>query len=209
MLSKNAFVSGFIAFLSLGFLSQSPSNPGYLRRISSTECINCVKEFSPSIVLPELSPFLKTAAAQQEPTDSWTLFSQRIDFYSRLNDFTRANPNFPVYGRIPAFPSYALPLAEKYKLEVRNQAPGQQIFSGLGSDPALQYLVKPAAEAAKNSVGLGMGLAPLSFSALGEGDDAKPSPKNASPTTSVLQSPPRSNAFSVQAAPSVSFSLPK
>lgn len=148
MRTKKFAMPALIAFLSLGFFSQSPLSQHTPRRISSFDCANCSKDQNQKLFDSSLNPLLVSASVQQN-TDAHRFFAQQVQFQAQMKELGASNawmgfrPWIPVQYNLPVFPSYALPLVSDYQaIPVK---PVNHIFGGFTADPALQYLTKPAA----------------------------------------------------------------
>jgi|GEM_PF-5213140 len=160
-----------IAFLSLGFFSQSPMKENSVRRVSSVECVNCAREMASPVQVPSLLPFFVDANARQSE-NSFALFSRQIELQTQLNNlslmngFTSAANTKGFFPRLPTYPSYALPQIANYQVNLA-RPPVNQIFGGLTADPALKYLTQPGIDARSNpSVATGIGPKVLDVSAV-------------------------------------------
>lgn len=140
-----------VAFLSLGFVGHSPFEPVSRRHVAST-CSDLEAQTSSSAVsVPafptNLFPFIRDANVRQT-AESYSLFLRSMEINSYLYSLTA--PSRTGY-QVPLFPSYTLPLVSNYSIDTRRPDPSNQIFGGLMSNPALQYLKNPTNEGTTNN----------------------------------------------------------
>ncbi len=183
MRAKRLIMPALIAFLSLGFFSQSPLQPASVRRISSFECVDCMKDPVSAVPVPSLMPFMVDANNRQA-LGSFNLFSRQLDFQTSVNNLSLINGFNRMFARLPTYPSYVLPSVADYQAKLVTSAPGPQIFSGLNADPALKFLIQPGIDARTNpSVATGIAPTPINVAAILDANlGLAPSP-NVAPVT--------------------------
>lgn len=188
MRAKKIIMPSLIAFLSLGFFSQSPMKENSIRRVSSVECVNCAKDMTSPVQLPGLLPFFVDANARQSE-NSFALFSRQIELQTQINNLSLMNGFTSLanmkgfFPRLPTYPSYALPQLANYQVNLAKPAVSQ-VFGGLTADPALKYLTQPGIDARTNpSVATGIGPKVLDVSAVLEANlGLAPSPNRVGST---------------------------
>jgi hypothetical protein len=143
-----------IAALSLGFVGHSPTSPQERRHVSS--CTDTTA--TPGLPLTSLAPFptdLFSAVQNdgvREAANAYALFVRQLQINASVSaQFNPFSP--PSYFGFPqlAFPSYALPSIDKYPIDLRKPDPSTLAWSGLESNPTLQYLVAPPTSPAQKS----------------------------------------------------------
>jgi hypothetical protein len=156
MRAKKIMMPALVAFLSLGFYSQSPVSEVSVRRVSSINCVDCLKDPITGVAVPSLIPFMVSSNARLGE-DSFSFFSRQIDFQTKLNNLGLINGFSRMFSALPVYPSYALPSVANYQVSLVKPASNNQIFGGLTADPALKFLTQPGIDArATTSVATGI-----------------------------------------------------
>ncbi len=146
MRAKRFMMPGLVAFLSLGFISQSPVSEVSVRQVSSVNCVDCVKDPVPGVVVPSLIPFMVSSNARLGE-DSFSYFTRQVDFQTKLNNLGLINGFSRMFSALPVYPSYAIPAVANYQVSLVKPGASNQIFGGLTADPALKFLTQPGIDA--------------------------------------------------------------
>jgi hypothetical protein len=134
-----------VALLSLGFLGHFPSQE------SSRHVAGCADTSIPTVPASSLTPFPAGVFSfvQDEYTrqaaEAYSMYVRALQWNVRLDAGinTFSVPSFYGYPSIQ-FPTYQLPGIDRVGVDLR-KPDVPLIWGGLPNDPALQYLVRPAA----------------------------------------------------------------
>ncbi len=168
-----------VAFLSLGFLGQSPPTTPSVRRIASAACADPLAKPEPKAsstgFAGQLFPFL--GVSSPSPYEIYTQFMQQLRVQVAIRDLSTPGM-MGIFD--PVFPNYRIPQISDHQVDLRRPDASKQIFGGLMSDPQLKYLSYPGTISSANAE-LGSA-SPMKVSLLNQ-----PAPSALTPATKVPQ----------------------